>query len=454
MSASPKFLATLALLVVAAPGFAQQAGKAVTVTGVVSIERPDGVVRLAAPGAALSAGETVRTEAGSQARLDLVDGTQIAIRPSSAFKLERYRFVQERPADDNVALKLLKGGLRTLTGLIGKRKPTAFEFSTTTATIGVRGTDFVARLCTDDCAAENKRVAGNPVPPAPNYAAKVFSVSGTLRAVRTGGAVPLKAGDTVYSSDTLETGPSGFSVVVFRDGTRVLLKPETAFAIENFRYEPALPAEGSIAVRLVRGGLRALTGLIGQRNPARMQVGTSIATIGIRGTGFDLDCTGPCAAGGNGATPGQPGKPGELDGLTIFTWNGRTFLVNEQGTIEIGTGEAGFVGAGLGPRRLDVIPPFFLNDPSPRPDQLDIDPSTLFGVQNQDFSEAGVYVYVRDGAVVLKGPGGEYQLAAGEVGHLDGDGRIFTRLGAVPLFLDRDGFLRYLDFDGVSCGLR
>ena len=451
MRAPAHIVAAIALLLAAVPGFAQQAGKAVTVTGVVSIERPDGVVRLAAPGAALAAGETVRTEAASQARLDLADGTQIAIRPSSAFKLERYRFAVDRPAEDNVALRLLKGGLRTLTGLIGKRKPTAFEFSTTTATIGVRGTDFVARLCGDDCAVENKRVAGAPVPPAPNYAGKVFSLNGTLRAARTGGVVALKAGDTVYSSDTLETGPAGFSVIVFRDGTRVLLKPDTTFAIENFRYEPAQPAQGSIAIRLVRGGLRALTGLIGQRNPARMQVGTSIATIGIRGTGFDLNCTGACAVGGDGTSPGQPG---ELDGLTIFTWNGRTFLVNEQGTIEIGTGEAGFVGAGLGPRKLDTVPPFFLNDPSPRPDRLDIDQTTLFGVQNQDFSETGVYVYVRDGAVVLTGPGGEYQLAAGEVGHLDGDGRVFTRLGAVPLFLDRDTWLRYLDYDNLSCGLR
>ncbi len=450
MRALAKVVAALALLLATAPGFAQQAGKAVSVTGVVSIERPDGVVRLAAPGAALAAGETVRTEATSQARLDLADGTQIAIRPSSVFKLERYRYVADRPEEDNVALRLLKGGLRTLTGLIGKRKPTAFEFSTTTATIGVRGTDFVARLCTDDCAVENKRAAGVPVPPAPNYAAKVFSLNGTLRALRTGGAVPLKAGDTVYSSDTLETGPAGFSVIVFRDGTRVLLKPDTAFAIENFRYEPAQPAEGNIAVRLVRGGLRALTGLIGQRNPSRMQVGTSIATIGIRGTGFDLNCVGACAAG-QGFTPN---RPGELDGLTIFTWNGRTFLVNEQGTIEIGTGEAGFVGLGQGPRKLDAVPPFLLNDPLPRPDQLDINNTDLFGIQNQDYADAGMYVYVRDGAVVLTGPGGQYQLAAGEVGHLDGDGKVFTRLGSVPFFLDRDTWLRYLDYDNLSCGMR
>lgn len=46
---------------------------------------------------------------------------------------------------------LLKGGLRTITGAIGKRKPDAYQLRTTVATIGIRGTNYGVLLCQGDC---------------------------------------------------------------------------------------------------------------------------------------------------------------------------------------------------------------------------------------------------------------------------------------------------------------
>ena len=47
--------------------------------------------------------------------------------------------------------------------------------------------------------------------------------------------------------------------------------------------------------RLFTGGLRALTGLIARSNSRQFQVNTAVATIGVRGTGFDIVCTGACS---------------------------------------------------------------------------------------------------------------------------------------------------------------
>ena len=68
-------------------------------------------------------------------------------------------FVLDQPGrSDSLVMNLLRGGLRVVTGAISKRG-TAARLSTPTATVGIRGTDFDARLRADDCRAENRRPA-------------------------------------------------------------------------------------------------------------------------------------------------------------------------------------------------------------------------------------------------------------------------------------------------------
>ncbi len=426
---------------------AEPAARASGVSGVVIIERAAGGVKFAADGTALETGDTLRTEAASQTRLDFADGTQVLLRPQSVFKVEKYRYNEAKPQEDGALLRLLKGGLRTVTGLMGKRRPDAFQLGAGTATIGIRGTDFVVRMCTDDCVAETKVAAKTDLPPLPSFAGRVMSVQGRLQVDRGAGPRPLAAGETFYGGDTLITAPSALAVILFRDGMRVVLKADTKFLVDTFRYEAANPERGNAILRLLKGSLRAVTGLVAQRNPSQVQFGTSVATIGIRGTGFDLRCTGPCASE-------APVASDELDGLAAYTWKGCTTMLTEQGNLDLCEGQAGQVsGPGKAPRKFDAVPRYFLDDKSPRPDAIDGDPDTVFGPQKQDFSSAGTYVYVRDGAVVLRGGGTEQGLARGEVGYLDQNGR-FSRLPTPPLFIDRDPVLRHMDTDAsMSCSV-
>lgn len=89
-------------------------------------------------------GDEITTDADAEALVRMTDGTVLAIRPNSQLQLSQYTFSTDDKTgkDDNFLVKLVKGGLRTLSGKIGKRNPAQFKVNTPTATIGIRGTDF------------------------------------------------------------------------------------------------------------------------------------------------------------------------------------------------------------------------------------------------------------------------------------------------------------------------
>lgn len=430
-----------AVLLAGAPiARAQDAGSATSVSGVASVQRADGRVGVLGKGSVIRPGDTVRTEADSRVQLELRDGATVTVRPESVFKLDAYRFDPAKSDGDSAIFRLLKGGLRAVTGLMGKRRPEAISFGTATATIGIRGTDFTARACEDDCAREAKGQVNDRLTRTPGYVARVFSLQGRL-APSTGprAGKALASGDPVFADDILETGPGSFAVLVFQDGTRIVLQQNSRFAVERYRYEPARPEDGNVAFRLLKGSLRALTGLIAQRAPKQFSIGTSVATIGVRGTGFDVECEGACADGA------PPPPPGQGNGLTVYNWQGRNVIDGPGGnTLEILEGQAMIVTNGTTPPRLlDQIPGNLLNNDVPRPDTLNIDLQQLFGVQQEGFSAPGTYIHVRDGRVVLRDKDGNTQtLEEGEVGYFDPTGTRFIRLGIVPTFLDLDPSIR------------
>ena len=87
-------------------------------------------------------GNQINTANNAELLLRLTDGTVLAVRPNSNFIVSEYRFNNADASQDNLLVKLLKGGFRTVTGAIGKKNPQRVRFHTPTATIGIRGTDF------------------------------------------------------------------------------------------------------------------------------------------------------------------------------------------------------------------------------------------------------------------------------------------------------------------------
>jgi|RhiMethySRZTD1v2_1073278.scaffolds.fasta_scaffold13058_5 FecR protein. len=120
--------------------FAQGAGSVVHLSGTLSVQRPDGSVRILAQKSEVQTGDVLTTQRDSYAQVNFTDGSSMTMRPNTQLKIEQYTFAQDKPQEDNSFLRLVKGGLRTVTGLVGKRgNLDAYKIGTNTATIGIRG---------------------------------------------------------------------------------------------------------------------------------------------------------------------------------------------------------------------------------------------------------------------------------------------------------------------------
>ena len=390
-------------------GFAQTAGQGARILG---------------KGLALQEGDRLTTSANASAIIKLADGTRMTVRPGSELLLQQYRFKESAP-DNSFLMQLVRGGLRAVTGLISKGGPNAAKIQTSTATIGIRGTDFDARLCKTDCGAESSRVAANARPNAVLASAKVVSVQGELFAVDASAQRRrLVEGGSIYPGDVAETGPGTRAVLAFRDDTRITLGPTTRFRVDNFIYDDQNAREGRFLVSLLKGSVRALTGLIAKANNRNVGFTTATATIGVRGTGLDLNCTGACA--------GEPGDPAA--GLTVFTWLG-SIVVTQAGQTAFDVLQAG---QGLFISPTGIVP--LATPPAiegPRPDGVTVPPN-LFSTSPVADTQEGLFVFVRDGQIeVATGTGEILHLGRGEAGFAGLQGEV-ARPITIPKFLDFD----------------
>ncbi|EJM96067.1 FecR domain-containing protein [Herbaspirillum sp. YR522] len=142
----------LALLGASMAAHAQQVvGQVTHLSGVLSVRHADGTRKVLGLKSAILQGDTLITERETYTRVKFVDNAEIVLRPGSEVSVDKYVYDEKKPESDSVAIGLVKGGLRAVTGLVGKRNHEAVNFNTPTATIGIRGTNFGAIFCQADC---------------------------------------------------------------------------------------------------------------------------------------------------------------------------------------------------------------------------------------------------------------------------------------------------------------
>jgi hypothetical protein len=103
----------------------------------------------------------------------------------------------------------------------------------------------------------------------------------------TGAATPLVKGDAIQSGDTITTGEKGSAQMRFSDGGFIALHGNSKFSVNGY-VDAKDGSKDQFLVSLLTGGMRAITGLIGKRNPNNYKVTTPTAVIGIRGSGFNV----------------------------------------------------------------------------------------------------------------------------------------------------------------------
>lgn len=116
------------------------AGKFQFVYGEVSVTGSDGQARSVRRGSVVQEGDVITTTRRGSAQLKMADGAALAVRPRSAVRIDAYQY-RNQPKKDRSFLSLLRGTLRSITGLIGRNNREGYRVSTRTATIGIRGSD-------------------------------------------------------------------------------------------------------------------------------------------------------------------------------------------------------------------------------------------------------------------------------------------------------------------------
>ena len=122
-------------------GYCAPAAQVDFAVGNVTAVGSNGQSRALGKGAQIEQGDTVNTN-GGRAQLRFTDGAYVSLQPESQFRIDQYRFDGKTDGNEKGFFSLLKGGLRTITGLVGRSNKANYQVSTTVATIGIRGTEY------------------------------------------------------------------------------------------------------------------------------------------------------------------------------------------------------------------------------------------------------------------------------------------------------------------------
>lgn len=99
----------------------------------------------AVPGAAIKTGQVLKTGRDGSVGVTLKDNTLLSTGANTEFAVDDYQYA---PGQEQLSLviRLTKGSLHYISGVIAKLKPEKVSIKTPTSLVGVRGTEFVVNV--------------------------------------------------------------------------------------------------------------------------------------------------------------------------------------------------------------------------------------------------------------------------------------------------------------------
>ncbi len=188
-------------------------GVAETAFGEVVAQTRSGEQRVLLTGSRVFDGDRLITGEDSQVTLKMADGAILYLYHDTEFVIEAYEYLPESTVGKSV-YKLVRGGLRSVTGVISNRKNDRYQLKTPVATIGIRGTDYLVRLCgSEDCAGD---AIGDSAMAEGLY---VSVLQGGVGVRNNAGKAPVLPGQYIYvaSANTMPERVAAPSVSVFGD---------------------------------------------------------------------------------------------------------------------------------------------------------------------------------------------------------------------------------------------
>ena len=119
---------------------------------------------------------------------------------------------------------------------------------------------------------------------AENVAGKVLKSKGDVFAQLEGQEKrKLRIGKKIYEKDKVTTESDSTVTLLFSDKTRFELGADSTLVVNEFLFENN-PDKDATSIKVLKGSFRFVSGLIAKEKPEAMEVSTTVATIGIRGT--------------------------------------------------------------------------------------------------------------------------------------------------------------------------
>lgn len=94
----------------------------------------------------------------------------------------------------------------------------------------------------------------------------------------------LAKGDAVYEGDTIATGSDGYAQLLMKDRGLIALRPQTSLHLATYAYQGRDDGSERAVMRLMKGGLRSITGAVGASNKDHYLLRARTVLVGIRGT--------------------------------------------------------------------------------------------------------------------------------------------------------------------------
>lgn len=140
-----KGLLVVAIALLSGGALAETAGRVSFVNGEVTASAADGSSRVLRRGDSINGGDKISTR-GGRVQIRFTDGGFVSLHPNSVFGVDEYLFANRKPQESSLFFSLLQGGMRTITGAIGKVNKQSYKVRTPVATIGIRGTEYLASV--------------------------------------------------------------------------------------------------------------------------------------------------------------------------------------------------------------------------------------------------------------------------------------------------------------------
>lgn len=188
-----------------------------------------------------------------------------------------------------------------------------------------------------------------------SVAGSVQFVHGNVKVTTAGVTRVLRKGDRVSEGDSISTAVSSSAQIKMLDGGFVAIRPNTQMKFDQFIFKGKQDGSERSIFSLLKGGFRAVTGLIGSKNKHNYSIKTPSATIGIRGTDHESYVVPPLGPVGGPAGSPPPGPPpGTYSKVNV----GETTLTTNLGTVNVLPNQMGF-SSGL--NALPVLAPINTN---------------------------------------------------------------------------------------------